>query len=102
MRGQRTFEKITQTAGLADNQRIGRSNALVARRNECLLVRCYYWSTEKNKCYEEVIRLLVDEFFISPVTVARLMQRHAKRLAGLRQSPPTSYYLQLRWPHFRW
>lgn len=102
MRGERVFTDIIKDNSINTVFRRGRSNTLVSRRNECLVARCYYWSSVKHKSYEEVIRQLVTEFFLSPPTIVRLLQESASQLVTLKQKCPALYYLQNRWPHLKW
>ena len=102
MRGQRIFNELIKGHGLGSPIQKGRSNKLVNRRNECLLARYYYHGYYKNLCYEEILRQLVTEFFLSPRTVANIILDHSEQLQALKQRAHVMYYFQSRWPHMRW
>jgi len=102
MRGQKVFNEIIRSSSLAAPLRRGRSSALVTKRNECLIARYYYYGYYKNKCYEDIIRLLTAEFFLSPTTIAAIIQTNSEMLHAIKQRSPVLYYLQSHWPHMRW
>lgn len=102
MRGQRIFNELIKENGPENNSRKGRSNALLHQRNECLMARYMYYGYIRNKCYEDILRLLVDEFFLSPVTISVLIQDHTDQLQLLKQKAHSLYYFQNRWPHMKW
>ncbi len=102
MRGQKIFKEIIKENGLLGSIRKGRSNSLLYKRNECMMARYYYYGSVKNKVYEEILRLLVSEFFLSPSTIAFLVQEHTEQLQLLKRNGPPLYYFQNRWPHLKW
>ncbi len=102
MRGQKLYNEIIKDGGVTSTHRKGRSNSLLHKRNECLIARYYFYGYLKNKSYEETIRLLVAEFFLSPNTIVNLVQTNVGLLQALKDKGPTQYYFVHRWPHFRW
>ncbi len=102
MRGQRIYKEIIKGNGLEKAMRKGRNSSLLTKRNECLFARYYYYCWFKNRCYEEALRLLVSEFFISPSTISMLITSHTEDLQALKQKSPTLYFFQNRWPHLKW
>jgi hypothetical protein len=102
MRGQRIYNELVKDEGIDRKLRKGRNNALLLRRNECLLARYYYWACCKNKIFEDVIKQLVVEFYLSPATIAALIQERTDELVLLKQKAPSLFYLQTRWPYLKW
>ena len=102
MRGQRVYKEIIKGSGISNTIHRGRNNSLVSKRNECLAARYYYWGFYKNLSYEEILRLLVSEFFLSPVTIGNIILGQTEYLAAMKQKGPSLYYLQTRWPHLKW
>jgi hypothetical protein len=102
MRGQKIFNELIRESGLENRTRKGRSNTLLHKRNECLMARYIYYGYIRNKCYEEIVRLLVGEFYLSPVTISALIQEHTEQLQLLKQKAHSLYYFQNRWPHMKW
>ncbi len=102
MRGQSVFNEILKQDKLNGTARKGRSNSLVTWRNECLIARYYYHGYCKNKCYEETIRLLVAEFFLSPSTIAQLVLNNSEQVQYLKQRSPAMHYFNSHWPHLKW
>jgi hypothetical protein len=102
MRGQRIFNEIIKGHSLNTTATKGRNNKLLAKRNECLLARYYYYGHFKNKCYEEILRLLMTEFFLSPGTIINIIQSNTEELQTIRQRVMALYYFQNHWPHLKW
>ena len=102
MRGQRTFKTIIKESGLTATTRKGRNNTLLFKRNECLVARYYHYGNVKNRCYEDILRLLVTEFYLSPNTISALIMEHTAQIQALKQKDPSLSYFQNRWPHLKW
>jgi len=102
MRGQKIFNDLIKENGIDNRSRKGRNNSLLYKRNEFIIARYYYYGSMKNKCYEEIIKSLVSEFFLSPVTLSNVIQENAEQLQALKQKGPALYYFQNRWPHIKW
>ena len=102
MRGQKIFNEIIKDSGIIRTPRRGRNNTLIDKRNDCLIARYYYYASVRNKCYEDTLRQIVSEFFLSPATIANIVQEHAEQLYYLKQKGPVLYYFQNRWPHLKW
>ena len=102
MRGQKLFNTIIKNNDLLRSKHKGRNDMLQLKRNECLLARYYYYGHLKNKSYEEMLHLLVNEFFLSPGTISAIVQDNSQQLVALKQKFPPLYYFQNHWPHFRW
>ncbi len=100
MVGAKTFSKITRET--LSPSRKGRNNTLIARRNDCLLARYFYYGYYKNKTYEDTIRLLINEFFLSKMTIIGIIQSHVSMLEDMKERGPSIYYLQSHWPHLKW
>ena len=102
MRGQKVFNTLIKDIGLQAPARKGRNDALVSKRNECLLARYYYYGYYKNKCYEDIIRQLVTEFYLSPATIMAIIQSKTDQVQAIKQRCPVLYYFQNHWPHLKW
>ena len=102
MRGQKVFKEIIKTNRLSSTPRKGRNDKLVTRRNECLLARYFYYGFYRNMCYEEILRELVAEFFISPNTIANLIQTNTELLQSIKQNAVVLHYFQNKWPNLKW
>lgn len=96
------YNEIIKGNGLGSPVNKGRNNKLINRRNECLLARYYYYGHFKNMLYEETVRKLVSEFFLSPNTIAGIIVDHAEQLQALRQRAQVMFYFQNNWPHLKW
>ena len=102
MRGQRFFNEQIKNSGLGTTVRKGRSDKLVNRRNECLIARYYYYGYYKNKCYEEILKLLESEFFLSQATISHMLQVQSDQVLMLKDKKPALFFFQNRWAHLKW
>ena len=102
MRGQKLFNELVKGNGIEHPGRKGRNNSLIKKRNDCLIARYFYYCYFKNKCYEEVIRLLISEFFLSAPTILNIIQENTEHIIFLKQKSPTMYYFTHRWEHMKW
>jgi len=100
MVGEKTFSKISREP--LTTVRKGRNNTLIARRNDCLIARYFYYGYYKNKTYEDTLRLLVNEFFLSQMTIIGIIQTRMGILEEIKERHPSIYYLQSHWPHLKW
>lgn len=102
MRGEKFFNEVIKENGLEGASRKGRSISLLQKRNECLVARYFYYGYLKHKCFEEILKLLVLEFYLSPTTVCLVVKDKGDQLHLLKQRAPTVSYFQSRWPHLKW
>ena len=102
MRGQKIFNEIIKDNGMPQAQRRGRNNSLIDKRNECMIARYYYYAAIKNKCFEDILKQLVTEFFLSPITIANVVKHGTDQLQALKQKSPVLYFFQNNWPHLKW
>ncbi len=102
MRGQKVYNTIIKDGSISGTIRKGRNNSLISKRNECMIARYYYYGYLRNKGYEETLKLLMSEFYLSPATIAFQVQQQSESLVKLRQLSPTVYYFMNRWPHYKW
>lgn len=102
MRGRRLFDEIITEQRPAREKRKGRSSTLISRRDECLVARYFYYGYLKHKSYDDILKLLVSEFFLSPATISRQVQQRSDELHELKQKASSAFYFQHRWPHLKW
>lgn len=101
MKGQRLFNDLMK-AGMTAPVKRGRNDELNHERNACLAARYYYYGHLKECKYEEIISLLVREFFISPSRINRIVQDHADKISEMKTQKITRYKLGQTWPHLKW
>lgn len=102
MRGQKLYNEIITRNDICKAQRKGRSNSLVGKRNDCLIARYYYYGTIKHRGYEEMLQELLREFFLSPATIANIINESMEQMQLLKQMDPGLAYFYNKWPHLRW
>jgi hypothetical protein len=101
MRGQKLFKDVIR-AGEAVTEGRGRNDSLLAQRNACLLARYYYYGRYKERCYEDILSLLVKEFFLSSIRISRLVQQNSSKIKELKDKEMSIYELQRTWPQYKW
>ncbi len=99
MRGKKLFNDVIKN----DSElRKGRNDELLVKRNNCMIARYYYYGYFKEKCFEEIIQLLVADFFISPLRIARIVQENSDKIKELKDKRVSVYLLQQHFPQYRW
>ena len=101
MRGKRLFTELRNTGNIAPAKR-GRNNTLIAKRNECLLARYYFYTNFTSKSYDDTVMQLVTEFFITPDRIGDVIQRNIEILDSIKEAQPSVYFFQNHWPHIKW
>ncbi len=102
MRTQKIFNELTKSKALNTNTRKGRNDRLQGLRNECLLARYFYYGYYKNRSYEDTLRTLVSEFFLSPNTITNIIQSNPEQLFAIKSRATVNCYFQNKWPHLKW
>ena len=92
MRGRRTLDSIVY-GERADCQshakrKVCRDPELIRRRNE-ILVHRYFFLVQKNTRYETVVKTLSDEFYLSTVTIAKILTDQVDRLLQIKREKPS-------------
>ena len=95
-------ELIAQDPETTPCERPGRNATMMAQRNLCMLARYFYYGHYRRKKFDEIITLLVAEFFISTDRIIRIIQKNTATLKEMKEQRITRYYMQSRWPHYRW
>lgn len=101
MRGSNTLFSDIFTAPSVPITGKGRNADLHKKRNEALIDRYFYYG-KQGLSYEECIRRVSDEFFISIHTVPYLISDHVDQLKALKRENPGEKYFRLKWPRFAW
>lgn len=102
MRGEKFFNEVIREPGIERAGRKGRSTSLILKRNECVVARYFYYGYLKHKCFEDILKLLVLEFFLSPTTVCQVVKDNSTQLQILKEKAPTVHFFQRRWPNLKW
>jgi len=102
MRGKRNFDQLIKGDNLGNTDRRGRNEKLIKMRNECLLARYFYYGFYKNMCYEEILKELVVEFFLSRPRIIDILMANDEALQAIRKRGGVIYYFQHKWPHLKW
>jgi hypothetical protein len=101
MRGKKLYNELLQPGG-PDQAQKGRKDELLEDRNKCLVARYYYYGHLKARSYEDILLLLVREFFLSPDRINRIVLNYAETIAEMKQQKVSLYRLSVLWPHLCW
>ena len=82
--------------------RKGRSQELLAQRDEKLAIRFYYYAHIKGENYEGTINSLVIEFDICERVVIDRLKANQEILDELFSNKPPTAQLKRKIPHFVW
>ncbi|MBA3828717.1 MAG: hypothetical protein H0X33_07255 [Taibaiella sp.] len=102
MRGKNSFQEVFDKPLVEKGDKKGRSTGHLARRNECIAHRYYYYGHYSDKRYNAIITLLSEEFFLSVATIPNIIQDNIEALQLLKKRQPSVYFFQARWPHMKW
>jgi hypothetical protein len=102
MRGSNTlFSDIFIDEKPVEKQAKGRSANLNDKRNELLINRYYYYGLQKFR-YDFILDKLSEEFFLSVVTIPKVIDENYLILHNLKKEQPSKQLLQKKWPHLVW
>jgi hypothetical protein len=89
---------------LAAKAEKGRSKDLIAKRNELLVDRYFFYLKNFHYRYDHIIDLLSDEFFLSEVTIPKILSLsdNLLYLRRLKKEPPPLKSFKEKWPHLQW
>jgi len=102
MRGKQVFKEMGKNDRLGQDWRKGRDTKLLEKRNECLIARYYYYRNFTDKRYEVIIDLLVDEFWLTRLTLPQIISKYTSELRKLTDLRPDKTYFTNKWPHLKW
>ena len=87
MRGKNIFKNSSPSidAPVQKTARKGRNSGLLARRNECLVDRYYYYGNFTDKRFDLIVEQLSAEFFLSVATIPDIIENHLEQLQQLTQ-----------------
>ncbi len=88
----------------AEKQIKGRSKTLIEKRNECLLDRLFFYKKNYPWAYEYVLERLSMEFFLSEVTIPKIIEQPESQLylRTLKLESPGKDSFAKKWPHLKW
>lgn len=81
---------------------IGRNPELIAKRNDHLLYRNFYYMAYGDKRWEVIRKLLSDEFYLSETTVFEIVMDNAARKRQIIKEKPSVQKLRELYPAMKW
>lgn len=105
MRGQQAlFENFFEQPQdvVTTTTRRGRSEELIAARNEALVDRYYFYGKFTDKRYDAILEDLEKEFFIAQFTIQERINENFAKLSELKAHAPTKDYFKKKYPHLVW
>ena len=88
-------EQYTKTAATE------RPAKLYAEKVRLVAARYYYYTT-LSKNYEEILRMLEQEFFISSGRITDIIEQQIPALKVLRKQAPDKQWFRKQWGHLKW
>ncbi len=104
MRGSTLFADIAYSEpALAEKQSKGRSSDLIAKRNELLVDRFFYYKSRRYD-YVYILELLSNEFFLAESTIPQILEKPNNQVyyRRLRMEQPEIKTFKIKWPHLLW
>jgi len=103
LRGQNTlFTNIFPSSIAPENNRQGRRNALIDKRDEALADRYYYYVHLKRSRYDDALLSLEQEFFITADTIGTRLTPYVDYLKQLTSTNVKVSMLRRKYPHLNW
>lgn len=98
------FKNIFQeeTPAPIEKQRKGRSEHHNSKRNDCLIDRYFFYGKYSGLRYELILERLSGEFFLSAVTIPKIVDENLDKLIELKKQKPEKGFFQNKWPHLVW
>lgn len=93
---------FVEPSPVPESKKKGRNEALNAKRNECLIDRYFFYGKFSGLRYDLILSALSEEFFLSEVTIPKVVDENLEKLVALRQMKPSKQYFQKKWPHLVW
>ncbi|PZP41482.1 MAG: hypothetical protein DI598_18180, partial [Pseudopedobacter saltans] len=91
-----------ETALISRQARKGRSDLLIQKRNEVLVLRFLHYTTKTLLQYQDIIIQLSKEFFISERRIVDLVFSNSAKLKQIDFSKVTKPYLNAASPLLKW
>ena len=105
MRGTRIIDSVFNDASYQVENKIKRKVCrdpeLINKRNEALLHRYYFWAL-KNIRYEQVLKILSNEFYLSNITITKILSAQIDRLLQIKKQKPAIHDLKKLYPYLNW
>lgn len=80
----------------------GRSPELIARRNDKVFCRYYYFSRIIKLKYELVLEALISDFDLTESTLIQIIEQNTSAIAELKTNNVTREQLKAKYPSFYW
>ncbi|AYD48215.1 hypothetical protein [Arachidicoccus soli] len=103
-RGISVFEALLfeEMEALPKRERNGRNPELLEDRDRLLLHRFYYKTKMQRKQYQDVLRELKNEFFLSTMQLQKILQCKGDEILHIKKTQPTVKWLRDEWGWMIW
>jgi hypothetical protein len=105
LRGQRNFTSLfpIETPNVLEiPERKGRSELLLLKRNELLVSRHYYYGKIYRYHYDDLMKVLSDELFLTIRTIQDILQKNNDLLRHVYSSNPDVQVFRDKFPQYVW
>lgn len=99
--GRRGIQKLFEDHREETEERDERADVL-ERRDKCVTSRAYYYLHLQKKNYEFTLDTLAKEFFLSTLTIGRIINGNLSKIRVLLNQQTTIEQLCEDWPHINW
>lgn len=82
--------------------KMSNSRLLMPLRNNLLLHRYYFFIEIARMRFDDALKQLEREFFISEIRLIAIISSHSEKLKNIVASQPTKKALEKAYPHIKW
>jgi hypothetical protein len=102
-RGRQIFDKLNyDSSEILKHGSKGRSKILIKERNQCICLRYWYHSKRHKRRYDEVLKLLSKEFYLSERTIVDVVSENANLIKNVYKENPIINRLKIEFEHLTW
>lgn len=84
------------------DQRSGRNPQLIEKRDNLLIHRFYFKTKVQRKIYDDVLRELEEETFLSKIMIMKILQAKADQALLIKKQQPSKEDLRRQFPFMVW
>ena len=102
-KGRRLFDELNyDSSKISKYDFRGRSKILIEERNRCLCFRYWYYSKRHKNRYDDVLKCLSKEFYLSEMTVTNLISKNSISIKRVYEENPKINELKIEFDYLTW
>lgn len=102
MRGSSSFEKLYQNPNRKNKKSADRRSDLIEQRNELIMYRYHYYGAHSGQRYDEVVKSLCNEFYLSVRQINKIIERHTDVSRRILEEKPSLTKLRKKYAFLTW